>query len=73
MRMDATRSHLVGDVFGVLPEAPLKLQLLRHLSELLCDELGNYRHTHARPSFTRHFMAFIVFAVLYKFYLTHLV
>ncbi len=41
----ATRSHLVGEDFSVLPEALLQLQLLRHLCELFCDKLGDCTHT----------------------------
>lgn len=59
-RTHATRSHLVGEDFSVLPEARLQLQLLRHLCELLRDKLGDCARTHKhtiRWHLQQHFLA----------------
>lgn len=41
-------THLMGEDFGMLPEALLQLQLLRHFCELLSDKLGNWAHTETK-------------------------
>lgn len=40
-----THTHLMGEDFGVLPQALLQLQLLRHFCELLGDKLGDWENT----------------------------